>query len=150
MPKKGQVLVLWRGSDSDPTLLEGQEGIHELVSNIEEIVLSGHKKTKKCLAKLAELEKTYPDGGVIIAIVGRSNGLGPVLSAHTVWPVISMPVTYKDFPEDIHSSIRMPSDTPNATVWPEKNAVRFALKILAFQNPDLRSLLQMKIDNLDC
>jgi phosphoribosylcarboxyaminoimidazole (NCAIR) mutase len=71
------------------------------------------------------------------------------LAAHTSWPVISVPATLEDFPADIYSSLRMPSDVPMATVWPEKNAVLYALNILAQKNPYLNLFRQLAIEKMD-
>lgn len=47
---------------------------------------------------------------MFIAVAGRSNGLGPVLSGNAVWPVINCPPVKADWgAEDIWSSLRMPS-----------------------------------------
>jgi phosphoribosylaminoimidazole carboxylase/phosphoribosylaminoimidazole-succinocarboxamide synthase len=143
LPK--QALVVWKGSDSDKTpelpLVPGVER--------EEIVLSGHKKTQACLAKLEELQRDYPDGGVIIAVVGMSNGLGPMLAAHTSWPVVSYPATAKDCPEDVWSSLRLPSQNPMATILSDKNAALYALNILALKNPAAYMIRQLAIESLD-
>jgi len=55
----------------------------------------------------------------------------------------------KDYPEDIWSSIRMPSDVPLMTAWPEENAVLIALNILAQKNPAIYAERQLKIESLD-
>ncbi|MDO9399702.1 MAG: phosphoribosylaminoimidazolesuccinocarboxamide synthase, partial [bacterium] len=143
-----QAVVFWRGSDSDPLpdmeILEKTNGV-----DIEIITESGHKSTGKCLKILENILSKYPDGGVIITKVGRSNGLGPILAARTSWPTITIPATLNEFPEDVWSSIRMPSSVPLATVWPESNAVLFVLEILAQKNPILYQKRQMMIEGLD-
>ncbi|MBD3359148.1 MAG: hypothetical protein GF365_00345 [Candidatus Buchananbacteria bacterium] len=141
-----QVLVVWKGSDKDKTPeLPFAPGIER-----EEIILSGHKKNQAaCLAKLEDLQRDYPDGGVIITVVGMSNGLGPLLAAHTSWPVVSCPATFKDSPEDVWSSLRLPSQNPMATILSDKNAVSYALNILAQKNPAAYMIRQLEIENLD-
>jgi phosphoribosylaminoimidazole-succinocarboxamide synthase/phosphoribosylcarboxyaminoimidazole (NCAIR) mutase len=141
-----QVFVFWRGSKKDdlPNLSLATIGAH-----VEDVVLSGHKNTKACLQKLEELMANYPEGGVILTKVGRSNGLGPILAAHTTWPVISIPATLKEFPHDLWSSIRMPSAVPLLTNWPEDNAILAAVGILAQKNPLLYAKLQEQIEELD-
>jgi phosphoribosylaminoimidazole carboxylase/phosphoribosylaminoimidazole-succinocarboxamide synthase len=143
-----QTLVIWRGSESDAmpelSLFENMEGL-----KIENIVLSGHKSTKRCLENLEQLMGKYPDGGVIIAKVGRSNGLGPVVASRTSWPVIAVPATMDSFADDVWSSVRMPSKVPLATVWPESNAVLLAAQILAQKNPILYQRRQMSIEKQD-
>jgi phosphoribosylaminoimidazole carboxylase/phosphoribosylaminoimidazole-succinocarboxamide synthase len=47
---------------------------------------------------------------VLIAVAGRSNGLGPVLSGHTSFPVINCPpVRPENVTQDIWSSLNVPS-----------------------------------------
>ena len=72
---------------------------------------------------------------VVIAFIGRSNGAGPVLSALSAAPVITVPASVKDFPEDVWSSLRAPSSTPVMTVLEPSNAVLAALQILSGRNP---------------
>ena len=143
-----QALVIWRGSDGDsfPDLevFKKTQGVA-----IEKITMSGHKSTQMCLNKLEEILGQYPDGGVIIAKVGRSNGLGPILSAHTSWPVIAIPASIDSFPDDVWSSIRMPSEVPLATMWPETNAILLASEILAQKNPILYQKRQFMIEKQD-
>lgn len=138
-----QALVLWRGSEKDTfPVADPVGGIAT-----ECVTLSGHKATRACLRKLVELERTYPSG-VILVKVGMSNGLGPILAAHTSWPVIAIPANLQDFPVDIWSSLRTPSGTP-LLVCPENNAVRAALNILAQHNPTLYMQQQLAVENLD-
>ena len=142
-----QVLVLWKGSEKDESpKIDAQ--LRELI-DVREVIISGHKSTGKCLQALEETMRDYPDGGVIVTKVGRSNGLGPILAAHTTWPVIAIPATIEEHPEDIWSSIRMPSSVPLLTVWPESNAVLAAQNILAIKNPLLYAKLQEQIEELD-
>ena len=143
-----QALVLWRGSDGDTWLdLNILKDINGL--SIEEITLSGHKSTQLCLHKLDEIIGCFPDSGVIITKVGRSNGLGPIVAARTIWPVITIPATIDTFPEDLWSSVRMPSNVPLATVWPEANAILLAAEILAQKNPLIYQRRQFIIEGQD-
>jgi len=140
-----QALVIWTGSDKDePPKAPLCHGI-----DVVNVVLSGHKTTKACLEKLGELIRDYPYGGVIIVKVGRSNGLGPIIASHTSWPVIAIPATLKEFPEDIWSSIRMPSSVPLLTAWPEENAIIAAQNILAVKNPVLYMKMREQIEKLE-
>lgn len=140
-----QALVIWKGSPDDPTPeVPDIPGLEKV-----EIALSGHKKTHAGLDRLEELLRDYPDGGVIVIPVGMSNGLGPVISSHTSWPAAGVPVTAKEFPEDVWSSLRLPSQNPMATILSPKNAVLFALNILAQTNPAAYMVRQMAIESLD-
>lgn len=55
----------------------------------------------------------FPGDGVptvFVAVAGRSNGLGPVMSGNTAYPVINCPPITPDWgAQDIWSSLRMPS-----------------------------------------
>lgn len=143
LPK--QVIVVWKGSASD------KSPESPLVSGVDyiEVILSGHKQTQACLQKLEELQRDYPDGGVIIVPVGMSNGLGPILASHSSWPVIGVPVNVKEFSDDIWSSLRLPSQNPMATILSGKNAVLLALNILAQKNPAAYMVRQKAIEELD-
>lgn len=139
-----QALVLWRGSDKD----EVQRFEREFPGlNFKDIVLSGHKNTQACLDKLHQLEAEFPDGGVIIAIVGRSNGLGPILAGNSHWPVITVPASFDKHPEDIFSSVRMPSHIPLMTAWPVENAIEAAMKILGQKNPLIWAHMQKELED---
>lgn len=139
---------MWRGSDGDTfPELSILKDINNLT--IEEITLSGHKSTQMCLNKLNEIIGKFPDGGVILTKVGRSNGLGPIIAARTSWPVITIPATLDTFFEDLWSSIRMPSNVPLATTWPESNAILLAAEILAQKNPTIYQKRQLIIEGQD-
>lgn len=139
-----QAIVFWRGSVSDN---------HPTIPNIygiaEEVVtISAHKQPAKVLEKLSELEAKYPQGVVIIAIAGMSNGLGPILSAQTSWPVINCPPELIENPNDIWSSINLPSNVPASTIVNPKNAVLNALNILALSNPIAGMLRRYEIEKI--
>lgn len=140
-----QALMLWRGSDKDdlPTV-PSHRGV-----TVEQIVCSAHRSPAQVLSLLEELLARYPDGGVILACVGKSNGLGPMLAARTTWPVIGVPMTAKEHPHDVWSSLELPSSVPMATVLSPGNAVLAALNILALSNPALYAALQYDVEILD-
>jgi len=140
-----QVLVFWRGSESDK--LPDVNSIAGL--NIERPVISAHKKPTYAIEELERIHTVYPEGGVIVALVGMSNGLGPTLSARTDWPVISVCTTANEHPEDVWSNLRMPSDVPNLTVLSPKNAVLSAFNILGEKNPAIYAFRRLTIESLD-
>ncbi len=142
-----QTIILWRGSSKDKLPQIKKDWCRNVT--FLKTVLSGHKSTKASIEKLREYMINYPDGGVIIAMVGRSNGLAPMLATHTTWPVIAAPTTIEDFPDDIWSSIRMPSSVPLMTAWPTENAVEAALNILSCKNPALYMQRAMEMEKLD-
>ncbi|MHA1481955.1 MAG: phosphoribosylaminoimidazolesuccinocarboxamide synthase [Candidatus Heimdallarchaeaceae archaeon] len=144
-----QVLVLWRGSEKDsfPEIDEALIGVPGLT--IEKVTLSGHKSTRQVLDKLNEIVGRYPDGGILLIKVGMSNGLGPILATHSHWPIVNIPATLKSFPQDLWSSVRMPSQAPCVTINRDQNAILFALNVLAMKNPLLYAFRQKQIEMLD-
>ena len=141
-----QALLIWRGSDKDSVL--GNVSLPKSVSPVQ-IIVSGHKSPQVTLDELEAVQAQYPDGGVIISAVGMSNGLGPILAARTTWPVIALPLTVDQHPEDVWSSLRMPSRVPLMTVCNPKNAVLAALNILAASNPEVYGSQRYDVECLD-
>lgn len=140
-----QALVLWTGSEKDEIPeVPDCPGVM-VVKNI----ISGHKKTSLCLEELKKLERQFPTGGAIVAKVGMSNGLGPILATHTHWPTISIPASAKSFPDDVWSALRMPSDVPMSVIERDANAIDFALNILAKKNPILYMNRRFKLEQHD-
>ena len=140
-----QAIILWRGSEKDSFPKIPQiAGVRKF-----EITLSGHKASGNCQLELEYILAACPEGGVILALVGMSNGLGPILAARTSWPVIGVAITAKDHPEDVWSSLRMPSQVPMSTMLSPGNAVLAALNILAQKNPVAYMYRQYAIEELD-
>jgi phosphoribosylaminoimidazole carboxylase/phosphoribosylaminoimidazole-succinocarboxamide synthase len=141
-----QCLVLWRGSEKDefPRIPYALPNV-----KVETVTASGHKAPRLCTDILEKLQREYSDGAVIVAKVGLSNGLGPLLAARTSWPVISIPAMAERNPEDLWSSLRMPSLVPMAVIYSESNAIDFALRILAQRNPFIYRRLQREVEKLD-
>lgn len=144
-----QAVVFWRGSDKDKIdsgLL--RFGFHGFLEGVD-IVCSGHKSPQRALQKLEDLLTEYPDGGVIIACVGMSNGLGPILAARTSWSVIAVCASADKHPEDLWSSLRMPSNVPLLVASSLKNARLAALNVLAQKNPIAYMERQLELEKLD-
>lgn len=139
-----QRLTLWRGSDKDNI-----DPFHEqltklvlkpqVVTNV--LTCSMHKQPGLAYEMLQQHLQEIPDT-VIVAFVGRSNGAGPTLSANATVPVITVPANYKDFPDDVWSSLRTPSNVPVMTVLEPANAMLAALQILAMRNPSIYAALR--------
>lgn len=148
LPTQG--VVVWRGSENDPKLEFNSSSYFPNSSIfVRNIVVSGHKSPMRCLDVLEDALSMFPEGGVIIAMVGMSNGLGPMLAARTSWPVITIPLTAEDNSLDVWSSLSVPSEVPLLTILSRKNAVLAALNILAQKNPYAYMLRQYEIEKLD-
>jgi phosphoribosylcarboxyaminoimidazole (NCAIR) mutase len=110
------------------------------------VTCSIHKEPVAAADILNRMIQEVPDS-VVIANIGRSNGAGPTLSAMSTIPVITVPASVKDFPEDVWSSLRAPSNVPVMTVLEPANAVLAALQILSARNPRIYALLRSEIEN---
>lgn len=149
-----QQIVIWRGSDKDDVALIVNAldricgvptGASARPLKLAIATCSIHKEPARGLDELHRLVREVPDT-VVIAFIGRSNGAGPTLSASTTVPVITVPAGYKDFPEDVWSSLRTPSDVPVATILEPANAALAALQILALHNPQLQMLVRERLE----
>ncbi|XP_063314109.1 bifunctional phosphoribosylaminoimidazole carboxylase/phosphoribosylaminoimidazole succinocarboxamide synthetase isoform X2 [Pelobates fuscus] len=97
-------------------------------------VTSAHKGPDETLRIKSEYEG---DGipTVFVAVAGRSNGLGPVLSGNSAYPVINCPPLTADWgAQDVWSSLRMPSGLGCSTVLSPEAAAQFAAQIFGLNN----------------
>jgi len=128
---RGRVVV-FMGSASDSAHCEKiKKACSQLAVRCELRVSSAHKQTDQTMRILNEYEG---DGvpTVIIAVAGRSNGLGPVLSGNTVFPVVNCPPVTADWAaQDVWSSLRLPSGLGCSTVLGPEAAALAAAQILA-------------------
>jgi len=139
-----QRIILWRGSEKDnPEAFS--KALGDLADLMTVVTCSVHKEPVNAAATLYRLLQEVPDT-VIIAFIGRSNGAGPVLSALSTAPVITVPASAKDFPEDVWSSLRAPSAVPVMTVLEPSNAVLAALQILSARNPRIYAHIRGEIE----
>jgi len=140
-----QRIILWRGSEKDKTdtLFES---LGDLKSLMTVVTCSLHKEPMKAAGILHRMSQEVPDS-VIIAYIGRSNGAGPSLSAMSTVPVITVPASINEFPDDVWSSLRVPSNVPVMTVLEPSNAVLAALQILSARNPRLYAHVREEIEN---
>jgi phosphoribosylaminoimidazole carboxylase/phosphoribosylaminoimidazole-succinocarboxamide synthase len=140
-----QRIILWRGSDKDKT-----EAFSAALADLGDLMTivtrSAHKEPVAAASTLHSMVQEVPDS-VVIAYIGRSNGAGPILSALTTIPVITVPASVKEFPEDVWSSLRAPSSVPVMTVLEPSNAVLAALQILSARNPRIYAQLRGEIEN---
>jgi phosphoribosylaminoimidazole carboxylase / phosphoribosylaminoimidazole-succinocarboxamide synthase len=140
-----QRIILWRGSESDKTNAFS-EALGELKDLMTVVTCSVHKEPVAAARILHRMAHEVPDS-VVIAYIGRSNGAGPTLSAMSTIPVITVPASIKDFPDDVWSSLRAPSNVPVMTVLEPSNAVLAALQILSARNPRLYARGRGEIEN---
>lgn len=153
MPLPKQRIVLWKGSKSDNAhdIWDVLKSFNCNAITVTEVVCSMHKEPVRAMLELQRLVQEVPDT-VVIALVGMSNGAGPTLSAATTVPVITVPASATEFPNDVWSSLRTPSNVPVMTVMNPKNAALAALNILSARNPaiykELRYDLEARLMNV--
>ncbi|MBE3555718.1 MAG: 5-(carboxyamino)imidazole ribonucleotide mutase [Firmicutes bacterium] len=148
LPDKGgiclgtRVLVLM-GSDSDlPVMRAALEAPAALQVTTEVHILSAHRTPQQ----LADLMKKAPERGirVIIAGAGAAAHLAGVVAAHTLLPVIAVPLSGKLLGLDaLLAEVQMPKGIPVATVAIDGafNAGLLACQILAVGDPSLEERL---------
>lgn len=107
-------------------------------------VSSAHKATVDTLQIVRKYESEH-SRLVFVAVAGRSNGLGPVLSGNTTYPVINCPPVRADNVSlDIWSSLNVPSGLGCGTVlYPEAAALN-AAQILALGDYMIWSKLRVQ------
>jgi phosphoribosylaminoimidazole carboxylase / phosphoribosylaminoimidazole-succinocarboxamide synthase len=140
-----QRIILWRGSASDKTE-SFSEALGDLADLMTVVTCSVHKQPVAAAGILDRMAHEIPDS-VVIAYIGRSNGAGPTLSAISTVPVITVPASVKEFPSDVWSSLRAPSNVPVMTVLEPANAVLAAIQILSARNPRLYAHVRSEIEN---
>ena len=145
--KEGCVLIVM-GSPSDvPHAEKMAERIKNYDITVKMRVVSAHKNGEKIPVIMEDVIQCHEPVS-IIAVAGRSNGLGGALSANLPVPVINCPPfsDKTDFLVNINSSLMMPSDTPALTVVDPKNAADAA--VLCLNIPSLKSRFRKKIQKV--
>lgn len=138
-----KVLVIM-GSDSDlPKLRPCLDTLDEYGVPYSARVCSAHR-TPDLAAELAQ--SAEKEGyGVIIAAAGLAAHLAGVMAAHTVLPVIGLPIAAGALNglDALYATVQMPPGVPVAVVAIDgaKNAALLAIQILAGSSADLRMRL---------
>ena len=140
-----QQIILWRGSATDNTEPFAQ-ALGEFKDMMSVVTCSIHKEPVAGAGILQRMIQDVPDT-VVVAYIGRSNGAAPTLSAMSTIPVITVPASAKDFPEDVWSSLRAPSKVPVMTVLEPSNAILATLQILSARNPRLYAHVRGEIED---
>lgn len=135
------------GSKSDlPVMQEAAKILEQFKVAFEMNVLSAHRSPELASAYAKAAQKNGLK--VIIAGAGGAAHLAGVVAAHTVLPVIGVPVASKLSGFDsLLSTVQMPGGVPVATVGVDnaKNAGILAVQMLALSDAHLaKELLAMK------
>lgn len=133
------------GSDSDfPKLVPCIKILKEFGIEVDVNVISAHRTPEdaEAFAKGAD-EKGI---GVIIAAAGKAAHLGGIIAAHTVLPVIGLPIKSStlDGLDSLLSIVQMPKGIPVATVAIDggDNAGILAAQILSLSHPEIKEKLK--------
>ena len=136
------------GSDSDlPVVGKAIDKLGDFGVPVEVHVMSAHRTPEAAAAFSASAADN--GFGVIIAAAGKAAHLAGVLAAHTVLPVIGIPVKSStlDGLDALLSTVQMPSGIPVATVAIDgaENAALLAVQMLALSDETLKNrLIAMK------
>ncbi|MEW6054770.1 MAG: 5-(carboxyamino)imidazole ribonucleotide mutase [Nitrospirota bacterium] len=143
---KPQVLIVM-GSDSDLPVMEGAEEILKMFHISYEItVASAHRTPERAIRIASGAEKKGVD--VIIAGAGMAAHLAGVLAAHTILPVIGVPIDASSLKgmDSLLSTVQMPPGIPVATMAigkaGAKNAAILSAQIIARKNADTAKKLR--------
>jgi len=137
-PRIGIIL----GSDSDyPYMEKGIDLLKKLKVGYEIEVSSAHRTPERTL----ELVKSFEEKGikVIIAAAGGAAHLPGVIAAHTVLPVLGVPINSPlSGIDSLYSIVQMPGGIPVATFGIGNsggvNSILFALEILSLSDENLK------------
>ena len=135
-------VVFILGSDSDlPQLEGGFELLRHFQVPFEVRILSAHRTPHECVDVAARAEEE--GAKVLIAAAGMAAALPGVLAAHSMLPVIGVPIGGSALSgvDALYSMVQMPGGVPVASTGigkaGGKNAVLVAIRILALHDPDL-------------
>lgn len=139
------------GSDSDlPVVAKAINTLKNFDVPIEAHVMSAHRTPEEaCAFAKSAAENGF---GVIIAAAGKAAHLGGVLAAHTILPVIGIPMKSStlDGLDALLATVQMPSGVPVATVAIDgaENAALLAIQMLAIGDERLAAALLRKKEDM--
>jgi 5-(carboxyamino)imidazole ribonucleotide mutase len=135
------------GSSSDEDVMRGcTDYLTKFGIPFDMKVSSAHRQPEETAAFVKQAEAA--GYGLIIAAAGMAAHLPGVVAAHTILPVIGVPLAGSDLHgvDALYSIVQMPSGIPVATVAigsaGAKNAAVLAAEILALREPELREKLR--------
>ena len=141
------LVVLMMGSQSDlPTMQEAAGILKEFGVGYEMRVLSAHRSPKET-ARYAE-ELSSQGVRVVIAGAGGSAALAGVVAAHTLLPVIGVPIETAALKglDSLLSTVQMPPGVPVGSMAigksGAKNAALLALRILGLSDQTIEKKLE--------
>jgi phosphoribosylaminoimidazole carboxylase PurE protein len=146
-------VAIFIGSDSDYEVVkEALEVLREFKVSFSLEVTSAHRSPRRTLELIQGAEKEGAE--VFIAVAGKAAHLAGVVAAHTVRPVIGVPVESAGLSglDALLSTIQMPKGVPVATMGLGKtgatNAALLAIQILSVDRPELRTQMHNYRENM--
>jgi phosphoribosylaminoimidazole carboxylase PurE protein len=145
-PKKQPHVLVLMGSESDlPVMKEALQVLKQFGVPCEVEIASAHRSPER----VAEVARGAAERGlrVLIAGAGMANHLAGALAAHTILPVIAVPLAVAPLYgfDALLSSVQMPPGVPVATVAVgaagARNAALLAVQMLALSDEVLRRKL---------
>jgi phosphoribosylaminoimidazole carboxylase PurE protein len=139
-------VVIFIGSESDFDIVKNAiETLRKFDVPFALEISSAHRSPERTL----KLVRKFEDEGaeVFIAVAGKAAHLAGVVAAHTVRPVIGVPVESGGLGglDALLSTVQMPEGVPVATMGTGKtgaaNAALLAVEILSLKKPALRKKL---------
>jgi phosphoribosylamine--glycine ligase len=143
---KSRVLVVM-GSDSDlPVMEKAREVLRELQIPCTITIASAHRSPARAMKLSIDAEKEGYE--VIIAGAGMAAHLAGVLAAHTILPVIGVPINASPLNglDSLLSTVQMPPGVPVATMAiggaGARNAAFLAAQIIGRKDPQIARRLR--------
>lgn len=143
---KPKVLILM-GSDSDlPVMEKTSKQLEDFNIPYHMTVSSAHRTPERTVKLIRDAEKKGVE--VIIAGAGAAAHLAGVIAAHTILPVIGIPIDSSPLKgiDALYSTVQMPPGIPVATMavgsGGAKNAAIFAAQILARKDKKISAALR--------
>lgn len=141
------LVAILMGSKSDWETMKGaKEMLDQFGVACESRVLSAHRTPKETTEFVTGADKRGVQ--VIIAAAGGAAHLAGVCAAHTVLPVLGVPMESASLKgiDSLLSTVQMPAGIPVGTLAiggaGAKNAALLAIAILALSQPELKTKLQ--------
>lgn len=133
-------ILIVMGSSSDAPVAEKAKAVLEEFGVPYDCTVASAHRTPEVLEKLVK----NSDADVFIGIAGLSAALPGAIAAHTVKPVIGVPVSGKVNLDAILSIIQMPPGIPVGAVGLDRgeNAALLAVQILAVHDKKLTKKLE--------
>ena len=148
----GPLVAVIMGSKSDwDTMQHAAKTLEEFGVPHECRVLSAHRTPAAATAYVSEAEGRGVE--VLIAAAGGAAHLAGVAAAHTLLPVLGVPIESASLKgmDSLLSTVQMPGGIPVGTLAIGKagavNAALLAVAILANSRPELRAKLRLYRDN---